>query len=141
MFLDADAGSSYERVRVTAQKTQTKIDFPMVQSVWIDRIKGAQRVNQDPRSGTVIGFIRGTSAYQASRENESLGPNTRIVYFNDRGELTGFNYGVAGGGFMILNAPQGFRTVLIQPAGSNAKAFATAVLVEDRVTNVISKTF
>jgi secreted PhoX family phosphatase len=141
MFLDADAGSSYERIRMTALKTQTKIDFPMVQTLWIDRIKGAIRVNADPRSGTVVGFIRGTSAYQVSLENESLGPNTRIVYFDQQGELTGRNYGDSGGGFLILNAPQGFRTVLIQRAGANAKAMATAVLVEDRVTNVINKTF
>ncbi len=141
MFLDADAGSSYERVRITSLKTSAKIDFPMVQSIWLDRIKGAQRVNPDPRSGTIVGFIRGTSAYQVSLERESLGPNTRIVYFNASGEVTGLNYGEAGGGFLILNAPQGFRTVLIQPAGANAKAIAAAVLVEDRVTNVISKTF
>jgi hypothetical protein len=141
MFLDADAGASYERVRITALKTQNKIDFPMVQSAWIDRLKGAQRVNQDPRSGTIVGFIRGPLAYQVSLESQSLGPNTRLVYFDARGEATGRTYGEAGGGFLILNAPQGFRTVLIQPAGANAKAVATAALVEDRVTNVISKTF
>jgi hypothetical protein len=141
MFLDADAGSSYERVRVTALKSQTKIDFPMVQTLWISRIEGALRVNHDVRSGTVVGFIRGTSAYQVSLESGSLGPNTRIVYFDGHGEITGRSYGEAGGGFMILNVPQGFRTVLIQPAGANAKALATAVLIEDRVTNVINKTF
>ena len=141
LILDTDAGSSYELVRTTVVKSQTKIDVPMVQSVWVNQIKGALRVNSDLHTGVIVGFIRGMAAYQASLENESLGPSTKIVYFNERGELTGQSFGQAGGGFMILNVPQGFRTVLIQPSGSSAKALATAVLVESRVTNVISKTF
>jgi hypothetical protein len=112
----------------------------MVQTVWIDAMKGQMRVNSDPRTGTIIGFIRGTSAYQVSLENLSLGPNTKVVYFDARGELTQRNYGEAGGGFMIMNVPEGFRTVLVQPSGTT-KALASMVLVESRVTNVISKSF
>jgi hypothetical protein len=140
LILDTDAGPSYSEVRVTAMKSQRKIDIPMVQTVWIDAMKGQMRVNSDPRTGTIIGFIRGTSAYQVSLENLSLGPNTKVVYFDARGELTQRNYGEAGGGFMIMNVPEGFRTVLVQPSGTT-KALASMVLVESRVTNVISKSF
>jgi hypothetical protein len=140
LFLDTDGGHAYERVRITVSKSQKKIDIPMVQSVWIDRIKGARRVNSDAHTGTIVGFIRGAAAYQVSLENESIGPNTSILYFDAHGELTAKNYGEAGGGFLMLNVPQGFRTVLIQPSG-NSKPLASAVLVEDSVTNVINKTF
>jgi hypothetical protein len=140
LVLDADSGANYDRVRVMATKSEHKIDIPMVQTAWIDRIKGAMRVNADPHTGSIVGFIRGAPAYQVSLENESLGPNTKVLYFDARGELTAKNYGTAGGGFLMLNVPQGFRTVLVQPS-STSKALATAVLVEDSVTNVITKTF
>ena len=140
LVLDADAGPSYDRVRVMAPKTQKKIDFPMVQSVWLERIRGALRLNPDPATGTVVGLIRGIDAYQVSLEEGSIGPNTKIIYFDAKGEVTRENYGERGGGFIIANMPPGFRTVLIQPSGSS-KALATAVLVESRVTNVISKSF
>ncbi len=140
LMLDTDAGPSYSNVRVTAVKSQRKIDIPMVQTAWIERIKGEMRVNSDPRTGTIIGFIRGTQAYQVSLENMSLGPNTKVVYFDSQGELTRANYGEAAGGFIMMNVPDGFRTVLVQPSGTT-KALASVVLVESRVTNVISKSF
>ena len=140
LVLDADAGPSYDRVRVMVSKSQKKIDFPMVQSVWLDRVRGAVRANTDPTSGTVVGLIRGTEAYQVTLEEDSVGANTKIVYFDSRGEVTDAKFGVRGGGFIILNMPSGFRTVMIQPSGSS-KALAQAILVESRVTNVISKSF
>ena len=36
LVLDSDAGPSYDRVREMAPKSQKKIDFPMVQSVWLE---------------------------------------------------------------------------------------------------------
>ena len=140
LMLDTDAGPSYANIRVAALKSQHKIDIPMVQTVWIERLKGEMRVNADARSGTIIGFIRGTPAYQVSLEKQSLGTNTKVVYFDARGELTQKNYGEVGGGFMMMNVPEGFRTVLVQPSGTT-KALASVVLVESRVTNLISKTF
>lgn len=138
LILDSDAGANYDRVRVTAAKTQHTIEVPMVQTVWLDQMRGALRLNSAPRTGAIVGFIKGGIGYQVSLENESLGPDTRIVYFDAHGEV--IQYGVANGGFVIFNAPEGFRTVLIQPQGSG-KALATAVLVEGGVTNVLTKSF
>ncbi len=140
LILDADAGSSYDRVRVVVPKSEHKIDFPMIQSVWLDRIRGAVRFNPLPSAGTVVGLIRGADTYRVSLEEGSITPTTKIVYFDAKGEVINTPYGIRGGGFVILNMPPGFRTVLMQPSGSS-KALATTVLVENRVTNVISKAF
>lgn len=140
LVLDADAGQSYDRVRVIATKHDRRIDFPMIQTVWLDGIRGALRVNQQPMAGTIVGLIRGADTYQVSLEDESIAPTTRVVYFDAHGDITREPYGVRGGGFVILNMPPGFRTVLVKASGTT-KALATTILVENRVTNVISKTF
>ena len=140
LVLDSDAGQSYDRVRVVASKRERRIDFPMIQSVWLDQIRGALRINQLPGAGTIVGLIRGADTYQVSLEDESISPTTRIAYFNARGELTSEPYGKRGGGFVILNMAPGFRTVLIKASGTT-QAMASTVLVENRVTNVISKSF
>ncbi len=140
LVLDADAGPGYERIRILANKSQHNLDFPMIQSVWLDSIRGALRFNQAPGAGTIVGLIRGADTYRVSLEEESIAPTTKIVYFDQKGQVSRLGYGMRGGGFVILNMPSGFRTVLIQPSGST-KALATTVLVENRVTNVISKSF
>jgi hypothetical protein len=109
----------------------------MIQTAWMDRVLGSLKLNREPDTGTVVGFVQGQSRFRVSLEEKSVGPSTRIVYFNQRGEVTRDDHGEPGGGFILMNMPEGFRTVAIQPEGT-AKFFSTAILVESKVINVIS---
>ncbi|MEK7358623.1 MAG: hypothetical protein AAB250_19410, partial [Bdellovibrionota bacterium] len=138
LVLDADAGRTYERVRLMIPRDRRTIDFPMVQSVWLDTIRGNVRLDRTPNTGTIVGFIQGAPAYRVSLDEESLAQGTRIVYFDSRGIVTRNDFGENGGGFIVFNIPNGFRTVFVQPTGTT-KAFAASLLVDSQVTNVVTR--
>lgn len=139
LVLDADAGSTYTKTRLSLSRDQRVIDFPMIQSLWLERLRGNTRISAEPGAGTVVGFVRGMSVYKVALDENSLSATTRIFYFDEKGNLTRNTYGESGGGFVMFNVPEGFRTVLLQPSGTT-KALATTVLVDSAVTNVLSKT-
>lgn len=138
LVLDADAGRTYERVRLMVPRDRRTIDFPMVQSIWLDRLRGSLRVDRQSNTGTVVGFVQGAAAYKVALDEASLTTNTRLVYFDSRGQITRNDFGENGGGFIVFNLPEGFRTLLIQPAGTT-KAFAASLLVDSKVTNVVTR--
>jgi hypothetical protein len=138
LILDADSGSNYQRARVSVARDSRVIDFPMIQTSWIEGLRGSQRITPEAATGTIVGFVRGASLYRVALDEKSVGSASRIVYFDAKGDVARNQYGEAGGGFVIFNVPTGFRTVLIQPSGTT-KALGSAVLVDSQVTNVISK--
>jgi hypothetical protein len=137
LVLDADAGRGYERVRLTLGRDRRAIYFPMVQSRWLDGIKGSLKLSQVPYAGTMVGFVQGSQPYRVSLEDKSVSEGVRTVYFNNRGEVTGSDFGQPGGGFILFNVKEGFRTVSVQPSGTQ-KVFAATALVESGATNVLS---
>jgi hypothetical protein len=141
LILDVDAGRSYNTMRVTADRQRRAIYVPMVQSAWIDGVRNGLKMNVIPHTGTIVGFVQGPQAYRAvlatKQANKPAEGLARVLYFNARGEPTDKQYGEPGGGFMILNADEGFQTVTIQPSGTT-KVYSSVVLVESTVTNVLS---
>jgi hypothetical protein len=138
LMIEASGGQSYERIRLSLNRDRRMIYVPMIQTLWLERIRGALRVNTALHSGTVVGFIQGTVPYQVIMDDTALGSDSRVVYFDSRGEIIRGAKGVPGGGFILFNVSEGFHTVTVQPLGSE-KAFATTVLAEPKVTNVINK--
>ena len=141
LILDVDAGRNYNLMRVTADRGRRAIYVPMVQSAWIDGIRNGMKFNSAPHTGTIVGFVQGPQAYRVvlntKQAEKPVENSARVIYFNARGEPTGKQFGEPGGGFMILNADEGFQTVTIQPSGTT-KIYSSVVLVESTVTNVIS---
>lgn len=135
---DADAGLGYERVRVTVHRDQRAIYVPMIQSSWLEQVFGTLRLNRDLGTGTIIGFVQGQNPYRVSMELKEQSPNSRLLYFNSRGEVTKNNHGEPGGGFILINVKEGFRTITIQSVHSQ-QILASTVLVESKVTNVLSR--
>lgn len=138
LVLDADAGTKYAATRICMDRNQRVLDFPMIESLWLDRMRGSLRIPFAAESGTIIGFVRGAAMYKVALDEASLAPGSSLVYFDEAGNISRSGFGKSGGGFAIFNVPEGFRTVLIEPSGTS-KALASTVLVERRVTNVISK--
>jgi hypothetical protein len=138
LILDVDGGRAYEHVRMAITRDHRVIAVPMIQSAWMDKVRGALRINGDPQTGAIVGFVQGEMPYRASLGEDPSSPNMRVVYFDRNGEVTRDDYGSPGGGFVIFNAAEGFRTVVLQLSGTS-KVFATSLLVDQKVTNVISK--
>jgi hypothetical protein len=137
LILDTDSGPNYERIRIAMSRDRRSIYIPMIQSAWLQRVRGALKVNTELNAGTIVGFVQGSSPYKIAMEERSLLPSSRLIYFNSRGEALPQDYGEPGGGFVIFNVPEGFRTVTVQSSGS-AKIHSSVALVESRVTSVIS---
>lgn len=135
LIYDVYAGPAYEPVRLTLNRERRMILAPMVQSAWLQQLRGSLKINSEPSTGTVIGFVQGDQPFKAAISGLAAG--TKIVYFNHRGDLSAAEYGEPGGGFVILNAPEGFRTITLQPSGS-MKVYATVALVERGVNNIVS---
>lgn len=137
LILDADAGSAYQKTRITMSRDRRTVFFPMIQTLWLEGLRGTLRLNPEPATGTIIGFIQGSSSYKIALEDKSVLPSSRIVYFNNKGEPVEQSFGEPGGGFVVFNVPEGFRTVTVQPSGS-LKMHATVALVDGKVASVIS---
>ena len=137
LILDVDAGRGYQLTRLTLDRDRRSIYVPMVQSAWLDQIRNSAKFNPLPGSGVIVGFVQGPQAYRVALEEKSLSKDSKIIFFNSRGEPTGKDFGEPGGGFLVLNVQQGFRTITIQPSGTT-KVFASLVLVDPNVTNVIT---
>lgn len=137
MLLDVDSGFNYERIRVSASRDRKYMYFPMIQRTWMNKMRGELRVNSDPGTGAVVGFVQGPHSYKVSFERQSQSVRSKVVYFNNRGEITSREYGVSGGGFILFNVPEGFQQIIVQPSGTQ-KFYNATVLVESKVTNVVN---
>jgi len=137
LIIDADAGSGYRLVRMAMSRDRGIIYVPMITNAWVDQMRGRFRVNTQTGSGLVVGFVQGASPYKIALEEKSLTPSSRVIYFNSRGEPFDTDFGQPGGGFVIFNVPEGFRTIIVQASGSS-KIHSSVTLVESRVVSIIS---
>ncbi len=138
LILDADGGGNYEKSRVAFARHAKQLNFPMIQTVWLDGLAGAMRLNRSSSAGTIVGFIQGRNGYKVAMDEAALRADTRIIYFDEKGDWTRKKFGTPGGGFVVFNAPSGFRSVVLELSKSQ-RSFATTVLVEPNVANVISQ--
>ena len=141
LVIDVDAGNGYKYTRLTTDRERRAIFVPMIQSTWLEQLKDHMKVNMVPDTGTIVGFVQGQQPYRAVLQGETQAirheDQQQVIYFDARGEATGKDFGEPGGGFVLTNVKQGFRTVTIQPSGTT-KVFASVMMVEARVTNVLS---
>jgi hypothetical protein len=137
LIIDADAGSRYRQTRIAINRDRGIIYIPMITNSWVDSMRGRFRVNTETGTGVVVGFVQGGSPYKIALEERSLLPSSRVIYFNSRGEPNDTDFGQPGGGFIIFNVPEGFRTITVQASGSS-KIHSSVTLVESKVVSVIS---
>ena len=137
LFLDVDAGQNYEAARMIVDRDRKSIYLPMIQTSWLERLHGSQKVSNEIHTGTVVGFIQGNAPFEVQMDEKSVGRSSKLYYFNRRGEILSESVGEPGGGFIIFNLPEGSRSLLIQAKGMS-KSYAATVQVESRVTNIIN---
>jgi hypothetical protein len=141
-FIDLSSGPTYERIRLLVNRNNKMINAPMIQSLWLERLRGMLRINHELRTGTVVGFIHGPGSYHVSLDETALGPNSRIIYFDRQGEPLLGNYGQPDGGFVVFNVAEGFRTLTVEPievqGSATRRAYVATHYIESNLTSVIN---
>lgn len=134
--VEADAGADYEISRVTVSGSPHVVHVPLVGREWLNRLAGERRVTMLPRRGTIVGYMDNHD-YEVELTGYAPGEPTQIVYFDAKGAPLEAKVGVAGGGFVIFNAPMGLQTLYVHPMQSR-ETFSQVVVAEPEFVQVIT---
>ena len=138
LIFDAFSSSEYARTRITMGRDRKVINVPMIRTRWLESLRSRLSLSKEAETGSIIGFVQGALPYKVAMEERSLRAQSRIIYFDSKGEPIESDHGIPGGGFVIFNVPEGFRTVTIQPSGTS-KMLSALALVESEATSVMSQ--
>jgi hypothetical protein len=135
--IDASAGDQYAVTRITINGMQHSLSVPMVKQTWIDDIQSSKRISRQPNTGAAVGFVTSNQRFQVFASGNSPSNEIRVVYFDRSGRTLNSSYGVAGGGYIAYNLPEGFTTLSVVAERVQGAQVVTT-LVEKTVTNVLT---
>lgn len=136
--LEVNAGSQFERVRLSIARGDKNRAVPMISREWLRDCLARLKINRSPDTGTVVGFVQGDSPYRVALDDVSAQGQAQIIYFDGRGRVTGADSGVVGGGFILTNLPEGYRTLILESQG-RSKIFASTQIVQRNIVNVLTR--
>ncbi len=134
--LDLDAGPEYIRTRMILDPERRDLNMPMLPRGWLERVRSQVKHNAAPSEGVVVGFFQG-QRFQLKVSEAWRTENTRVVYFDQRGEVTAAPYGEAGGGFVVFGVREGLHNMVVGLEGSD-RIFATTAWVDSSTPLVIN---
>jgi hypothetical protein len=138
-MIEADAGSDYEISRMTFTGAPHLMNVPLVRRQWLYDLYQAGSIQAMPGRGAVLGFIDDQD-FEVELTGYAPGEPMQIIYFDAEGKpLTGAKTGIAGGGFVIFNAPQGLQTIYIHPTQSR-ETYSQVVVAEPHYVHVVAWT-
>jgi len=137
MLLEVDSGDPYFISRMTIDRSSQHINVPMVHKKWLENQALEKKINVVRNTGTVVGFIQG-SDFEVFMDQQVKYSRNNIVYFDQEGTIIYGDKGVAGGGFVMFNAPAGYRSIAVLP-DDGTKVFTQIVVTEPDVVSVLSK--
>lgn len=135
-LVEAEAGAEYELSRVTVTGSPHVVHIPLVQREWLYRLSVEKNVSPIPRRGNIVGYMDDHD-FEVELTGYAPGEVMQIVYFDAQGKALDTKTGVAGGGFVIFNAPQGLQTVYIHPTQSR-ETFSQVVVAEPEFVQVVT---
>ena len=129
----------YLRSYYTYFDTTDYIHIPLIPALWLQDIKSNRKIDDDPNTGTVIGFVsdQNFQAHLSAIENFS---KNNIVYFDSAGNVMNGDSGVLGGGFIIFNVPVGVQSILVLPENGE-KISSRVSVVDPNTTSVFNYSF
>lgn len=138
-MVEAEAGSDYEISRMTFTGAPHLVNVPLISRKWIYDIYQATGARTEPGRGSIVGFIDDQD-FEVELTGYAPGEPMQIAYFDAQGNvLNGAKTGVAGGGFIIFNAPQGLQTIYVHTTQSR-ETYAQVVVAEPQYVHVIAWT-
>jgi hypothetical protein len=136
-MVEAEAGSEYEISRMTFSGSPHLVNVPLVSRQWMYELYQATGARTIPGRGSIVGFIDDQD-FEVELTGYAPGEPMQIAYFDAGGKvMPGAKTGVAGGGFVIFNAPQGLQTVYIHPTQSR-QTYAQVVVAEPQYVHVVT---
>jgi hypothetical protein len=135
-MVEADAGGDYEISRVTMTGSPHVVHIPMISRQWLYQLSVAKNISPIPRRGTVVGYMDGQD-FEVELTGYAPREQMQIVYFDAQGKPLDSRTGVAGGGFVIFNAPEGLQTLYVHPVQSR-ETFSQVIVAEPEFVQVVT---
>ncbi len=135
-MVEAEAGVDYEVSRVTLTGHPSNIHIPMIRHDWLTSLFNQNNILSLPGRGIIVGFVDDQD-FDVELTGYGTKERMQIVYFDARGNKVEGRNGVAGGGFVIFNAPIGLQTLYIHPLQSR-DTFSQIVVAEPEYVHVLT---
>lgn len=135
-MLEADAGTDYMLARTTLTGNPETIQIPMVRRDWLQTLFQSEYIPAQLNRGIVMGLV-GEQNFEVEMTGYKPGEPITIIYFDAQGKpLPSAKSGVAGGGFVILNAPSDLQTVYVHLSQSHT-TFSQVLVAEPDFVHVM----
>ncbi len=123
--------NDYVPARYFYNDKEAFLHLPMVPWSWLAGIKSFLKIDDQPDSGTVVGFVS-TENFEVYLAGYDEFPKRNIVFFDVQGKITEDGVGHAGGGFILYNVPKDTHEVVV--VGSKTQKVSSKVLPVDAQT-------
>lgn len=135
-MVEAEGGPDYEISRRTLVGQPQMAYVPLIKRDWLYDLQKQKGISSFPGRGTVVGFVD-DSDFEVEMTGYAARELPQTVYFDANGKILNSRHGVAGGGFVIFNAPMGLQTVYIHPTTSR-EAHSEVVVAEPQYVHVMT---
>lgn len=135
MVMDVEpSNTEYIETRYFIGRRRSVVNLPNFKRSWISSLISSQRVNQIPRTTSVIGWVE-SGNYEVQIYPSH--PNTRVIYFDKLGNPT--ERIVDGGGYLAANVPNGVVTSTLRNLKTGLEIKRLSVAEPDKISvNYIS---
>lgn len=142
LFVEIDSNPNNIPLTVTMERATDVYKIPMIEKQWIKSIEKAIGIQQRQDKGVIVGFVGGDKTYQVLLDQfPGVTSREQVFYFNQVGQLVPSLYaGVPGGGFIVLNADEGLRQILIRSQDGGIQ-YGQLVYVEQQTAGMLLKDF
>ena len=149
LMLDVFAGPQSFTSRIAGDRFMKHQRVPVIRAAWVEEVLTQAGIVHQMARSMIVGFIQGkdfsAEVKLSSGQDRNLGQENRAIYFDGHGNvLRGSERGIAGGGFVIPNLPEGFVQLNLKsenegaPEGSHS-VFVHRMFLDPRVIGVVSK--
>jgi hypothetical protein len=115
MVMDVEPMSDdYLPTRYFIGRRRLNINIPQFKKSWLNEVLSSQKVNQIPRTTSLVGWIeKGSYSVHVYPKDE----NTRVIYFDKSGNVV--ESLMDGGGYLATNVPAGVITSTLKENKTN----------------------
>lgn len=135
-MVEAEAGSDFEVSRMTLTGAPHLVNVPLLKRDWIYTLYNHRQTGMMQGRGAIVGFIDDQD-FEVEITGLAPGDQMNILYFDGEGKPLESKTGVAGGGFIIFNAPLGLQTLYIHPTQSR-ETYSQVVIAEPEYIHVVT---
>lgn len=135
-MVEAEAGSDYEVSRMTMTGSPGLVNVPLLKRDWIYSLYNHRGTPMIQGHGAVVGFID-EQDFEVELTGYRAGEQMNVLYFDGEGRPLETKTGVAGGGFIIFNAPLGLQTIYIHPTQSR-ETYSQVLVAEPSYVHVVT---